>query len=75
VGWGTGAAGGESGRTIAVAVVIIADVDAISIVVDCCSWRKVVRLVRYASGDGDCQYRGPRFGSLFGGVGGLLIFS
>jgi hypothetical protein len=38
--WGVGAAGGESGRTVAVAVVTVVDVDAIFDEVGCCSERK-----------------------------------
>jgi hypothetical protein len=63
-------AGGVLGRTVVVAAVV-----AISVVVGCCSWRKVVMLMQYGSGDGDLQYRAPVEASSFGGVGGLLIFS
>ena len=69
------AAGGIVGRTVVVAAVVVVDVVAISAVVGCCSWQKGVMLERYWSGDGDLRYRGPVEVSLFGGVGGLLIFS
>jgi hypothetical protein len=75
VGWGAGAAGGESGWISTVAVAVVAVVDAISDVVGCCSCRIEAKLTRYGSGDGDRWYRGPLSGFSFGGVGGLLIFS
>jgi hypothetical protein len=58
VGWGGGAAGGESGRTNTVAVAVVAVVDAISVVDGCCSCRIVAKLMWYESGDGDRRYRG-----------------
>jgi hypothetical protein len=70
-----GTAGGVAGRTVVVAAIVVVDVVAISVAVDCCSWRKGVMLVRYWSGDGDLWYRGPEKVFSFGGVGGLLIFS
>jgi hypothetical protein len=58
VGWGAGAVGGESGRTNTIAVAVVAVVDAIFVVVSCCSCRIVAKLTRYGSGDGDRRYRG-----------------
>ena len=70
-----GSAGGVPGLTVVVAAVVVVVVVAISAAVGCCSWRRVVTLTRYWSGDGDLQYRAPVEVSSFGGVGGLLIFS
>jgi hypothetical protein len=75
VGWGGGAAGGESGRTNTVAVAVVVAVDAIFVAGGCCSCRIEVKLTRYGSGDRDRRYRDWVVGSSFGGVGGLLIFS
>jgi hypothetical protein len=70
-----GTASGVLGRTVVVAAVVVVVVVAIFGVVGCCSWRRVEMLMRYWSGDGDLRYRAPVGVSLFGGVGGLLIFS
>jgi hypothetical protein len=70
-----GSAGGVLGRTVVVAAVVVVVVVAISVGDDCCSWRIVAKLTRYWSGDGDLRYQGRAEVSLFGGVGGLLIFS
>jgi hypothetical protein len=70
-----GSVGGVPGRTVVVAAVVVVVVVAISVADGCCSWRRVVMLTRYWSGDGDLQYRGWVEVSSFGGVGGLLIFS
>jgi hypothetical protein len=69
-----GSAGGVLGRTVVVAAVVVVVVVAISDGGGCCSSRRVVKLMRYWSGDGDRRYRGWEE-SLFGGVGGRLIFS
>jgi hypothetical protein len=70
-----GSAGGVPGRTVVVAAVVVVVIVAISVTVSCCSWRIVVMLMRYWSGDGDLQYRDQVEVSSFGGVGGLLMFS
>jgi hypothetical protein len=70
-----GSAGGVLGRTVVVSAVVIVVVVAISDGGGCCSSRRVVKLMRYWSGDGDRQYRGWEEESSFGGVGGRLIFS
>jgi hypothetical protein len=70
-----GSAGGVLGRIVVVAAVVVVVVVAISGVVGCCSWRGVVKLMQYGSGDGDLRYRGRVGVSSFGGVGGLLMFS
>ena len=70
-----GSAGGVVRRTVVVAAVVVVVVVAISGAVGCCSWRRVVTLMRYWSGDEDLWYRAQVEVSSFGGVGGLLIFS
>jgi hypothetical protein len=75
VGAMVGSAGGVPGWTVVVAAVVVIVIVAISVVDGCCSWRRVVMLTRYWSGDGDLWYQFPVEVSLFGGVGGLLIFS
>jgi hypothetical protein len=70
-----GSVGGLPGRTVVVAAVVVVVIVAISVVANCCSWRRVVMLTRYWSGDGDLRYWGRVGVSSFGGVGGLLIFS
>jgi hypothetical protein len=70
-----GSVGGVLGRTVVVAAVVVVVVVTISVGGSCCSWRIVVKLTRYWSGDGDLWYRGQVKVSLTGGVGGLLIFS
>jgi hypothetical protein len=71
----TGTADEVTGRTVVVAAVVVVDVVAILVAVSCCSWRRVVMLVRYWSGDGDLGGRVEAKTPSFGGVGGLLIFS
>jgi hypothetical protein len=70
-----GIVGGVPGRTVVVAAVVIAVVVTISVAVGCCSWRIVAKLMRCLTGDGDLRYQVWAVRSLFGGVGGLLIFS
>jgi hypothetical protein len=70
-----GSAGGVPGWTVVVAAVVVVDVVTISVGGGCCSCKTVAKLMRYWSGDGDCQYRGWVAEFSFGGVGGRLIFS
>jgi hypothetical protein len=72
-----GSAGGVPGWTVVVAAVVVVVVVAMSVAVGCCSWRRVVMLTQYWSGDGDLggRGRGQAKTPSFGGVGGLLIFS
>jgi hypothetical protein len=70
-----GSAGGVLGWTVVVAAVVVVVVAVISDGGGCCSSIGVAKLMRYWSGDGDRRYRGWEEESLFGGVGGQLIFS
>jgi hypothetical protein len=75
VGGAVGFAGGVPGRTVVVAAVVVVDVVAIFVGGSCCSCKRVAKLTRYWSGDGDRRYRDWVVESSFGGVGGRLIFS
>jgi hypothetical protein len=70
-----GTAGGVPGRTVVIAAVVVVDVVAISAAVGCCSWRRVVMLMRYRSDDRDLGGLAWVEASSSDGVGGLLIFS
>jgi hypothetical protein len=72
---GVAETGGVLGRTVVVAAVVVVVIVAISVAVCCCSWRRAVMLTQYWSGDRDLRYWVLVEVSLFGGVGGLLIFS
>jgi hypothetical protein len=69
-----GSAGGVLGRTVVVAAVVEVVIVAIFDRGGCCSSIGVAMLMRYWSGDGDCRYQAWEEESLFGGVGGQLIF-